>query len=43
MQPFGFDKLPEVVRQLFEKVERIEKMLEDFQPKESQQKRNTIM
>jgi uncharacterized coiled-coil DUF342 family protein len=34
MEPFGFDKLPEVVRQIFEKVGRIEKMLQDFQPKD---------
>ena len=27
MEPFGFDKLPEVVRQLFEKVEHIEALL----------------
>ena len=27
MEPFGFDKLPEVVRQLFEKVEHIESLL----------------
>lgn len=31
MEPFGFDKLPEVVRQLFEKVERIETMLQNLQ------------
>ena len=34
MESFGFDKLPEVIRQLFEKVERIEKMLQDLQPKD---------
>ncbi|WP_204985998.1 hypothetical protein [Mucilaginibacter psychrotolerans] len=33
MEPFGFDKLPEIVRQLFEKVEHIEKMLQKFEPK----------
>jgi len=27
MEPFGFDKLPEIVRQLFEKVEHIEALL----------------
>jgi hypothetical protein len=27
MEPFGFDKLPEVVRQLFEKVEHMEALL----------------
>jgi excisionase family DNA binding protein len=27
MEEFGFDKLPEVVRQIFEKVEHIEKLL----------------
>ena len=32
MEPFGFDKLPEIVRQLFEKVEHIELMLQDLQP-----------
>ena len=31
MEPFSFDKLPEVVRQLFEKVERIELLLQDLQ------------
>jgi excisionase family DNA binding protein len=33
MEPFGFDKLPEIVRQLFEKVEHIEKMLQKFELK----------
>jgi len=32
MEPFGFDKLPEVVRQLFEKLERIEALLEKISP-----------
>jgi len=30
MEPFGFEKIPEVVRQLFEKVERIELMIEQL-------------
>ncbi|MET4142878.1 helix-turn-helix domain-containing protein [Pedobacter sp. UYP1] len=34
MEPFNFDKLPEVVRQLFEKVEGIEALLKELQPKE---------
>ncbi|MDB5287366.1 MAG: hypothetical protein JWR05_2315 [Mucilaginibacter sp.] len=34
MEPFNFNELPEVVRRLFEKVERIEIMLEQFEPKE---------
>lgn len=33
MEPFNFNELPEVVRQLFEKVERIESMLAQFEPK----------
>ena len=32
MEPFNFDKLPEVVRQLFEKVENLEILLQKFQP-----------
>ena len=28
MEPFGFDKMPEILRQLFEKVERIEATLD---------------
>src|ERR1700743_710957 len=31
MEQFGFDKLPEVIRQLFEKVEHIEAMLMNIQ------------
>lgn len=31
MEPFSFDKLPEIVRQLFEKVERIEELLSENQ------------
>jgi len=31
MEPFGFTELPEIIRQLFEKVERIEHMLEKMQ------------
>lgn len=31
MEPFGFDHLPEVVRQLFEKIERIELRLQNLQ------------
>jgi excisionase family DNA binding protein len=34
MEPFNFNELPEVVRRLFEKVERIEMILEKFEPKE---------
>ena len=34
MEPFNFNELPEVVRQLFEKVERIELILEKFEPKQ---------
>jgi excisionase family DNA binding protein len=36
METFGFDKLPEVVRQLFEKVERIEALLEKMQTSENE-------
>lgn len=32
MEPFNFDKLPEVVRQLFEKVENLEILLQKIQP-----------
>jgi excisionase family DNA binding protein len=32
VEPFSFDKLPEVIRQLFEKVERIELLLQHLQP-----------
>ncbi|MGQ7855791.1 hypothetical protein ACUN24_16275 [Pedobacter sp. WC2501] len=32
MEPFGFEKLPEIIRQLFEKVERIEEMVSDLNP-----------
>jgi excisionase family DNA binding protein len=32
MEPFGFDKLPEVIRQLFEKVEHLEEMILKLQP-----------
>ncbi|MDB5004437.1 MAG: hypothetical protein JWQ34_2662 [Mucilaginibacter sp.] len=31
MEPFGFDQLPEVIRQLFEKVEHIEFLLRELQ------------
>ena len=34
MEPFNFNELPEVVRLLFEKVEKIELMLQNLQPKE---------
>lgn len=34
MEPFNFNELPEVVRQLFEKVERIEFFLERLEPKQ---------
>lgn len=32
MEPFNFEKLPEVIRILFEKVEHIEELLQDLQP-----------
>lgn len=32
MESFIFEYLPEVIRVLYEKVERIEKLLEDLQP-----------
>lgn len=32
MEEFGFDKLPEVVRQLFEKVENLERLILNLQP-----------
>ncbi|WGQ10828.1 helix-turn-helix domain-containing protein [Pedobacter gandavensis] len=32
MEPFSFEKLPEVIRILFEKVEHIEELLQDLQP-----------
>jgi excisionase family DNA binding protein len=35
MEPFNFNELPEVVRQLFEKVERIETILERLEPKDN--------
>ncbi|WP_316778685.1 helix-turn-helix domain-containing protein [Pedobacter antarcticus] len=35
MDPFSFEKLPEVIRTLFEKVEHIEELLESLQPRES--------
>jgi len=39
MEPFGFDQLPEVVRQLVEKVEGIEILIQNLQPqKEEEQK-----
>ncbi|MGV8963359.1 MAG: hypothetical protein ACOH2V_08250 [Candidatus Saccharimonadaceae bacterium] len=31
MEPFSFEKLPEVIRILFEKVEHIEELLQDLQ------------
>ncbi|MFA6083796.1 helix-turn-helix domain-containing protein [Mucilaginibacter sp.] len=34
MEPFNFNELPEVVRLLFEKVEQIELMVLNLQPKE---------
>jgi len=34
MEPFNFNELPEVVRQLFEKVERIETLMARLEPKE---------
>jgi excisionase family DNA binding protein len=34
MEPFNFNELPEVVRQLFEKVEHIEILLARLEPKE---------
>lgn len=35
MEQFGFEKLPEVVGKLFEKVERIEQMLEQLCPQQT--------
>jgi excisionase family DNA binding protein len=35
MEPFNFNELPEVVRRLFEKVEQIENMIVNLQPKET--------
>lgn len=35
MEPFSFDRLPEVIRELFEKVERIEQLLTEIQPPEA--------
>jgi len=32
MEPFSFEKLPEVIRILFEKVEHIEELLQDLPP-----------
>lgn len=32
MEPFSFDKVPEVIRQLFEKVENIELLIGNLQP-----------
>jgi len=32
MEEFGFDRLPEVVRQLFEKVENLEKLILSLRP-----------
>jgi excisionase family DNA binding protein len=34
MEPFNFNELPEVVRQLFEKVERIEMLMARLEPKD---------
>lgn len=34
MEPFNFNELPEVVRRLFEKVEHLESLLINLQPKE---------
>jgi len=34
MDPFNFNELPEVVRRLFEKVEQMESLLINLQPKE---------
>jgi len=36
MEQFGFDKLPEIIRQLFEKVEHIEAMLMNIQSEKQQ-------
>lgn len=35
MEPFGFEKLPDIIRQLFEKVERIEELLTEMQLNDS--------
>jgi excisionase family DNA binding protein len=37
MEPFNFNELPEVVRQLFEKVEQIALALERLEPKNEQE------
>ena len=37
MESFGFDKLPDVIKRLFEKVEHIEEMLQELQPKDPQE------
>ncbi|TKC09597.1 helix-turn-helix domain-containing protein [Pedobacter frigoris] len=37
MESFGFEKLLEIVRRLFEKVEHIEEMLQDLKPKDPQE------
>jgi excisionase family DNA binding protein len=37
MEPFGFDQLPEVLRQLFEKVERMEILIIELQPRHDPQ------
>jgi excisionase family DNA binding protein len=36
VEPFGFNKVPEVIRQIFEKLERVEALLQDLhrQPEE---------
>lgn len=37
MEPFSFEKLPEVIRVLFEKVERIEELLQGLQPQDAKE------
>jgi excisionase family DNA binding protein len=39
MEPFGFDQLPEVVRQLVEKVEGIEILIKNLQPQNDAQQK----
>jgi len=37
MEPFSFEQLPEVVRQIFEKVEKIEVLILELQPQGGEQ------
>lgn len=42
MEPFGYDRLPEVVRQLFEKVENLEKLVSTLAPAEQEPQMLTV-